>query len=135
MSYATPADLVPDWMAQGAVPTDAQVRLNRASEDVAYALRLSVYQVDGGGVATDPKIIAAIVQAECATMAYRLGNGQDAEGNARQASEVAIGSVRIKRGSGLAGAGSGTAPSGSGIPPRAAAILMAAGLGPQVWQY
>lgn len=124
MSYATPDDL--EDYTGATPPADAQTRLDRASDDVAAALITAVYEVDGGGMATDPAVIAAIVKAEAATAAHRINNGLNADGSQRQSSEVQIGSVRIKRGA-QSGGGSGVLQAGE-LPHGAYSALRTAGL-------
>lgn len=68
--YATQAQLQ-DWLgASVALPVDPDVKLQRASDEVDYALNGAVYAVDNNSLPTDLSIIAALQDATTAQVEY-----------------------------------------------------------------
>lgn len=113
MSYAEPADLVPDYL--DAAPPDAARLLRRASADVDRALLTAVYDT------TDPAVIAALKRATCEQVAGEVTERASGGGIAG----FTIGRINVTR--------SGAAPSSStarvnGLHPAAWSTLLAAGL-------
>lgn len=61
--YATPDDLVPDWL--DTVPTNAKRLIRAASVKVEHATRMARYAVDDDGYPTEPAVEGAMRNAVC----------------------------------------------------------------------
>lgn len=73
--YATPDDLVPDWMAT--VPDRAPALIRAASGLVEDATLLARYAVDADGYPTNPRIAAAFRNAVCQQVTIWVAAGLD----------------------------------------------------------
>ncbi|MFG2650960.1 hypothetical protein [Streptomyces sp. NPDC048436] len=91
--YATPEQLTA-WTGAPA-PADAERLLARASEDVDDALHTALYATDDAGMPTDPALAAALGEAVCAQVEYRLATGDDGTGAAGRWDSVSIGPVAL----------------------------------------
>lgn len=127
--YATPAQYA-DHPGAPPVPAgeDVGALLARASEDVDDGLLTACYPTDAAGMPTDPAHAAALADATCAQVEYRL---QDATGDDTGASDrwdsLSIGPVALS---------GRRAPVASDVDlgPRAVRTLRRAGLLPgEVW--
>jgi hypothetical protein len=112
----------------GATPAPADIvnRLTVASADVDELLLTAVYEVDGSDMPTDADVAEALKQAAIAQAKFTIDR-DDADGTGQVATEVAIGSARIKYGS---SSGSGDGTEAGRFSPRARTILHLAGLIP-----
>lgn len=61
--YATPDDLVPDWL--DAAPQNAARLIRAASVKVEHATRMARYAVDADGLPTEPAVKGAMRDAVC----------------------------------------------------------------------
>ncbi|MFC8925227.1 hypothetical protein ACFT43_05005 [Streptomyces albidoflavus] len=91
--YATPEQLAA-WTGTPAPPA-AERLLARASEDIDDALLTSVYEVNSGGLPTDPAVAAVLADAVCAQVEYQLATGDDGTGAAGRWGSVSIGPVAL----------------------------------------
>lgn len=127
MAYATTAQLA-DWVGDSQdLPADPeQTRLlDRASTLVDSLLIEAVYDVDADGNPTSTDVADALADATCAQVEHWLESG-DELGASGSWDQVAIGSVRLGRGSSQ-GSGGATAPAAA---PRTTRRLQLAGLLP-----
>jgi hypothetical protein len=104
VAYATVGELD---AALGYTPTGAQQLLDRASRDIDQALLTAVYDVDSGGAATDPDVIAALRAAAIEQVAYQLelGNTSGIRHGMQPGvpSGTSAGSVDLSRGQSVGG--------------------------------
>jgi len=123
--YATQADY--EASAYGAAPAPADItnRLTVASNDIDELALTAVYDTDETGAPTDAEVIEALKQATIAQAKYVIDR-DDQAGTGRVATEVAIGSARIKYGS----ADGGDGADAGAYAPKARSILHTAGLIP-----
>lgn len=116
-SYATIVQLA-DYLHTDA-PADAAKLLEDATRALDDALLTAVYDVDSGGMPTDPQVIAAFAEAVCAIVEW-WGETGDPVGADGGWDSVSAGPVSLSRGSGSTAA----QPISAGtLPPRAASAL------------
>jgi hypothetical protein len=125
--YATQADYENSPYGASPAPADIDARLAIASDDIDELVITAVYEVNDSGAPTVSAVVEALKKATIAQAKYSQGRG-DESGSAQVATEVAIGSARIKYGS---SDGSGDGATGR-FSPRAVTILRNAGLLPNV---
>jgi hypothetical protein len=109
MAYATVQDLVDSGVLgyAGGPPANAQVLLDRASDDVDRAINSAVYPVDVDGLPTDAAVTVAVRRATLAQVAYQLEQG-NANGirhglQSGVPSGASAGSVELSRGQSAGG--------------------------------
>lgn len=73
--YATPDDLVPEWM--DTAPDNARRLIRAASVKVEHATRMARYAVDGDGLPTEPAVKNAMRDAVCHQVAVWTTAGLD----------------------------------------------------------
>lgn len=124
--YATQADYEASPYGATPAPADIDNRLAVASDDIDELVFSAVYDVDEDDLPTDADVLAALKKATIAQAKFTKDR-DDESGAGQVATEVAIGTARIKYGS-SSGQGDG---SGSGrFSPRALTILRNAGVIP-----
>jgi hypothetical protein len=122
--YATQAEYESSPYGTSPAPADITKRLAVASGDVDSMILTAVYDVDGSDLPTDTKIREALRQATIAQAKHTID--RDAA-TARVATEVAIGSARVKYGT-----NSGEVAVEGPLSSEARTILHNAGLTPAV---
>lgn len=100
--YATTADLARYLFA--APPSGSRRRLIRASALLEGATRTAVYDVDAGGLPTDPTVAAAFRDAVCAQAQWWATTG-DEQGDAGLWQSVSIGRTSMSRAANTGGPG------------------------------
>jgi hypothetical protein len=123
--YATQADYESSPYGATPAPDDITNRLTVASSDVDELAMTAVYEVDSSDLPTDTDVREAFRQATVAQAKFTADRDDEA-GTGQVATEVAIGSARIKYGSANGGDGTDTGR----YSPRAITILHTAGLIP-----
>lgn len=123
--YATQADYESSPYGATPAPADIANRLAVASDDIDEIVLTAVYDVDDDGAPTNTDVIAALKSATIAQAKYTIDRDDEA-GTGQVATEVAIGSARVKYGSAAGGDG---AEAGR-FAPRARTLLHTAGLIP-----
>jgi hypothetical protein len=124
--YATQADYESSPYGASPAPADIDARLAIASDDIDELVITAVYEVNSSGAPTKSTVVEALRKATIAQAKYTIGRG-DESGSARVATEVAIGTARVKYGSTTGGDGDT-----GRFSPRAVTILRNAGLLPNV---
>lgn len=104
--YATEADLIAYGAPPGVtLPTGAEAtrKLTRASEHVDEMLLTAIYDTDTNGMPTKASVIQALENATCAQVVWWAGGGGDETGTQGKYKDIALGSLRLSRGSSGAG--------------------------------
>ena len=96
MAWATVEDLAAWLPPDVLLPEDAERQLARAEAVVRRVLIAAVYDVDSSGLPTDTGVAAALRDAVCAVVEYRLATGDDGTGDGGWTS-VSAGSVSMSR--------------------------------------
>ncbi|MEV4245231.1 hypothetical protein AB0J63_17670 [Streptosporangium canum] len=123
MAHATTQDYE-DYTGTTA-PAGIGLMLTRASRVIDAALISAIYTTDDDGMATDPRVLAALRDATIEQAAAWVVGGEDGTGAAPIYDNVSIGSVTL---GGRTGGTAGSAGTADGLASQARQVLAQAGL-------